>query len=232
MRCIIGMTIVKFIKNELKFLGGNLQNCFGQRCGSVQAFHSLSEDFEQPETQAIRLIDAKNALKLEQRLSLKNTEVLCPFLHLALPYSQKTPSNLYVSHKVLQSQNGTTQGNPLAMARYGLSICPPPLENVSNNLIQKWYTDDENTTGSVEALKVVLSKLKLKRKYQIKSTPSHRLQILTTMWNTPIQIHYPIKAPSTNEKTHLQYVDRSWRHVSHGSSGLDANEWTCIRTPF
>ena len=86
MRCIIGMTIVKFIKNELKFLGGNLQNCFGQRCGSVQAIHSLSEAFEQPETQAIRLIDAKNALKLEQRLSLKKTEVLCPFFHLALPY--------------------------------------------------------------------------------------------------------------------------------------------------
>ena len=66
MRCIIGITIVKFIKNELKFVGDNLQICLGQRCGSMQAIHSLSEAFEQPETQAIRLIDVKNALKLEQ----------------------------------------------------------------------------------------------------------------------------------------------------------------------
>ena len=84
-----------------------------------------------------------------------------PSLYLALSNSYKTPYNLYVSHKVLQSREGTTQGDPLAMAMYGLAILPL-IENVSDdNLIQKWYADDGNAAGLVEALKVLLSKLKL-----------------------------------------------------------------------
>ena len=72
---------------------------------------------------------------------------------MALSNSYKTPSNLYVSHKVLQSREGTTQGDPLAMAMYGLAILPL-IEKVSDdNLIQKWYADDGNAAGSVEALK-------------------------------------------------------------------------------
>ena len=47
------------------------------------------------------------------------------------------------------------------MAMYGLAILPL-IEKVSDdNLIQKWYADDGNAAGSVEALKVLLSKLKL-----------------------------------------------------------------------
>ena len=51
---------------------------------------------------------------------------------------------------------------PLAiLAMYGLAILPL-IEKVSDdNLIQKWYADDGNAAGSVEALKVLLSKLKL-----------------------------------------------------------------------
>ena len=162
MRRIIGRAIVTCVKNDLKFLGGNLQLCLGQRCGIEHAIHSLREAFEQPETQAILLIDAKNAFNsLNRDLALKNIEVLCPSLYLALSNSYKTPSNLYVSHKVLQSREGTTQGDPLAMAMYGLAILPL-IEKVSDdNLIQKWYADDGNAAGSVEALKVLLSNLKL-----------------------------------------------------------------------
>ena len=47
------------------------------------------------------------------------------------------------------------------MAMYGLAIFPL-IEKVSDdNLIQKWYADDGNAAGSVEAPKVLLSKLKL-----------------------------------------------------------------------
>ena len=47
------------------------------------------------------------------------------------------------------------------MAVYGLAILPL-IEKVSDDkLIQKWYADDGNAAGSVKALKVLLSKLKL-----------------------------------------------------------------------
>ena len=71
-----------------------------------------------------------------------------------------TPSNLYVSHKVLQSREGNTQGDPLAMAMYGLAILHLIQKVSDDNLIQKWYADDGNAAGSVKALKF-LSKLKL-----------------------------------------------------------------------
>ena len=71
MRRIIGRAIVTCVKNDLKFLGGNLQLCLGQRCGIEHAIHSLREAFEQPETQAILLIDAKNAFNSLNRLSPK-----------------------------------------------------------------------------------------------------------------------------------------------------------------
>ena len=66
-----------------------------------------------------------------------------------------------MSHKVLQSREGTTQGDPLEMTVYGPAILPL-MENVpDDNLIQKWYAEDGNAAGSVEALKVLPSKLKL-----------------------------------------------------------------------
>ena len=168
MRRIIGRAIVTCIKNDLKFLGGNLQLCLGQRCGTEHAIHSLREAFEQPETQAILLIDAKNSQFEHRRSSLlmrrhRPSSLLMRKMFFVNPFTwlYKSPSNLYVSHKVLQSREGTTQGDPFAMATYGLAILPL-IEKVSDdNLIQKWYADDGNAAGSVEALKVLLSKLKL-----------------------------------------------------------------------
>ena len=72
-----------------------------------------------------------------------------------------TPSNLYVSHKVLQLRDGTTQCDPLATAMYGLAILRL-IEKISDeNLIQKWYADDGDTAGLVEAQELLLLKLKL-----------------------------------------------------------------------
>ena len=66
-----------------------------------------------------------------------------------------------VSYKVLQSREGTTQADPLAMTVYGLAILPLMEKGSDDNLIQKWYAEDGNAAGSVEALKVLPSKLKL-----------------------------------------------------------------------
>ena len=52
----------------------------------------------------------------------KNIEIFCPALYHALVNSYKHPSNLYVNNTVLTSTEGTTQGDPLAMAMYGIGL--------------------------------------------------------------------------------------------------------------
>ena len=106
-------------------LEANLCTAFKRhRCGIEHAIHSLREAFEQPETQAILLIDAKNAFNsLNRDLVLKNIEVLCPSLYLALSNSYKTPSNLCFSQSSAIPR-GNYSRDSLAMAIYGLAILP------------------------------------------------------------------------------------------------------------
>ena len=112
------------------------------------------------ETEAILLIDAENAFNsLNRELALKNVEILCPALHHALANSYKHPSNLYVNNTVLTSTEGTTQGDPLAMAMYGIGINPRIELLQKPNITQKWYADDGGAAGDLRSLRAILDNL-------------------------------------------------------------------------
>ena len=161
LRRIIGRTILRCVENDLKLLGKNLQLCLGEKCGIEHAIHSLRKQFETPETQGILLIDAKNAFNsLNRDLALRNIEKLCPSNITAIRNSYKTPTSLFVNGKTLQSEEGTTQENPLAMAMYGIAILPLIDLIQKTNITQKWYADDGNVTGSLKDLKAVHEQLK------------------------------------------------------------------------
>ena len=150
LRRIIGKTITQCIKSDFKNLGKNFQLCLGQKCGIEYAIHSLRKELEKPETEAILLIDAENSFNsLNRELALKNVEIFCPALHHSLANSYKHPSNLYVNNTVLTSTEGTTQGDPLAMAMYGIRIVP------LIELLQKPNVT-QNGTKMMEALQVIL----------------------------------------------------------------------------
>ena len=161
LRRIIGRSILRCVENDLKSLGKDTQLCLGQKCGIEHAIHSLREEFAKPDVQAILLIDAKNAFNsLNRVLALENIKELCASLINALRNSYNKPTDLYVNGKTLKSQEGTTQGDPLAMAMYGIAILP--LIDLCSDLkiTQKWYADDGNVAGSLEDLKTVHERLK------------------------------------------------------------------------
>ena len=117
LRRIIGKTDAQCTKSDFKNLAKNFQLRLGQKCGIKYAIHSLRNEFEKPETDAILLIDAENAFNsLNRELGLKNVQISCPALHHALANSYKHPSKLYINNTVLTSTEGTTQGYPLAIA--------------------------------------------------------------------------------------------------------------------
>ena len=125
MRRITRRIIVDCIRQDLKSLGGNMQLGLGQKCGIEHAIHSLHNGSDNPENEAILLMDAKNAFNvLNRRTALENVKVLCPALLVVLRNSYCYPSHLCIGKLTILSQEGTTKRDPLAMAMYGIAILP------------------------------------------------------------------------------------------------------------
>ena len=76
------------------------------------AIHALDEIFEMNSTEAVLLIDASNLHKL------------CPPLANILINTYRQDPELYIDGKIIFSKEGTTQGDPLAMAMYAIGILP------------------------------------------------------------------------------------------------------------
>ena len=143
---ITGRIIVDCIRQDLTSLGGNMQLYLGQKCGIEHAIHSLRDIIDDPENEAILLIDSKNAFNvLNRRTALENVKALCLSLHVALQNSYSYPSHLYIGKSTILSQEGTTQGDPLAIAMYGIGILP---------LISRLHNDSLTQNGTIVASSV------------------------------------------------------------------------------
>ncbi|KAL5494471.1 hypothetical protein EMCRGX_G015811 [Ephydatia muelleri] len=63
-----------------------------------------------------------------------------------------SPTDLFVDRSTILSQEGTTQGDPLAMPMHALGILPL-IQRSSVDVNQVWYADDAAATGTVLNLK-------------------------------------------------------------------------------
>ena len=76
---------------------------------------------EAKECEAALLVDATNAFNaLNRQVALQNIRHLCPSISTILINLYRSPVYLFVDGDVILSQEGTTQGDPLAMPMYGL----------------------------------------------------------------------------------------------------------------
>ena len=67
--------------------------------------------------------------------------------------SYREPTDLFINNRCIKTQEGTTQGDTPAMAMYGIAILPL-IERVREiDVMQKGYTDDGNSAGSIDNLK-------------------------------------------------------------------------------
>ena len=62
----------------------------------------------------------------------------------------RAPAELFAGSSVFQSSEGTTQGDPLAMAMYGLAALPL-IKKLAEEAKQVWYADDATGGGSRKA---------------------------------------------------------------------------------
>ena len=155
-RRIIGKTISHHSIDEIKEAAGPLQTCAGHGAGAEAAIHAMRQIFENEGTDAVLLIDASNAFnRLNRAAALHNIQIICPMIANYLVNTYRHPSRLFIAGgKEILSQEGTTQGDPLAMPWY--SLCTTTminhLQTNFENVKQVWLADDAASASKIEEL--------------------------------------------------------------------------------
>ena len=63
--------------------------------------------------------------------------------------SYRSDSSLLIDGETLLSQEGTTQGDPMAMAIYAIGILPLIHHLADESIKQCWFADDASVGGSL-----------------------------------------------------------------------------------
>ena len=122
---------------EIQQSAGSFQLCAGQPSGCEAAIYALRHIYDADSTQAALLVDASNAFNnLNRQLALVNISTLCPVFSQVLNINTyHSDAKLFVGGETILSQEGTTQGDPLAMACHAKSG-PPIFSSLRSKYIK------------------------------------------------------------------------------------------------
>ena len=139
---------------HLKPIKRGLQLCAGQPAGCEAAIHAMRKIFDSADSEGFLQVDATNAFNcLNRGAALRNISVLCPSLSTILINTYRVSSKLYIDGSHMLSQEGTTQGHPLAMPMYALGVVPLIQKLTDVDVSQIWYADDAAAGGSLQSLR-------------------------------------------------------------------------------
>ena len=158
-RRIIAKAVLSVVRTDVQNASGCLQLCGGQISGIEAAVHAVRNAFNSEDCEAALLVDASNAFNsLNRQVALQNIRRLCTPIATALINNYRAPTELFVDGDVLLSQEGTTQGDPLAMPMYALATIPL-IKKLEGNNKQVWYADDSAGVGKIPDLRTWWDKL-------------------------------------------------------------------------
>ena len=113
----------------------------------------MNSIFSADETDAVLITDATNAFNMLNRAAiLHNISIQCPTIATFVINTYRLPVRLFVTGgQEPKSSEGTTQGDPLSMSIYGMSLIPfmLALQNTSNAK-QCWLADDASGAGFIK----------------------------------------------------------------------------------
>ena len=154
-RRIIAKAILSITRVDIEDAAGSFQLCAGQKSGTEAAVHAMNLAFQDESCEAVLLVDASNAFNsLNRQSALRNIRAICPSLSTALINTYRQDAALFVDGSTLFSQEGTTQGDPLAMPMYALALLPlVERVNTNSSVTQTWYADDTTAAGKIARLR-------------------------------------------------------------------------------
>ena len=114
----------------------------------------MSSIFANEEVDGVLLVDAKNAFNsLNRQSALRNIARSCPSLSPLLINCYRSGAEMYVGSESVLSLEGTTQGDPLAMAMYALASVPLIHRMATADTIQTWFAEDATAGARLAALR-------------------------------------------------------------------------------
>ena len=156
LRRIMGKVVASTLKEQIKEAAGPLQTCASHGAGAEAAIHSMREIFEKEETDGVLPIDASNTFNnMNRAAALHNIQIQCPSLSKYIINQYRKELRLFITGGAeIQSQEGTTQGDPLAMAWYSIatSLLITILRRLIEKILQAWLADDAAAAGDLESL--------------------------------------------------------------------------------
>lgn len=113
--------------------------------------------FQDENTEAVLLVDAANAFNsVNRNVFLHNIKIICPSISTFVHNCYSIVSRLFVLGGMeLKSEEGTTQGDPIAMAVYAIAIIPMifMIMEVVNETKTVAYADDVTAAGELFSLR-------------------------------------------------------------------------------
>ena len=155
LRRIVGKVTLSAIKPDILKTVGTSQLCAGQDGGCEAAVHAMRLIFADDNCEAALLVDASNAFNLlNRKVALHNASLLCPSLAKILHNVYQDNTSLYVDGETILSNEGTTQGDPLAMVFYAIATLPMIAKcKVPELLGEAWFADDATGAGRLTHLR-------------------------------------------------------------------------------
>ena len=150
MRRAIGKSIMAVVKSDVEKHAGALQLCAGQSAGVEAAIHI----YEAESCDGILLLDAENAFNRANRAAaLWNIQYDCPALKCTVINTYRRATKIFVLGGLeIWSNEGTTQGCPLAMAMYAVAIIPLQ-ELLHEKCKQVWFADDGTGGDTIKKMR-------------------------------------------------------------------------------
>ena len=156
LRRIVGKATMQVVGPRIQKVAGTKQLCAGQSMGIEAAIHAMRDIYADDNTEAVLMVDASNAFnRLNRQAAIHNIEQSCPALAMIIRNTYGQPIDLFVGGEVLKSNEGTTQGDPLAMSMYALGTMPLINELAHHVETQQvWFADDASDAGKLAKIKV------------------------------------------------------------------------------
>ena len=147
-KCLCVMSVTK---RDLIDACGSMQVCAGHKSGSEAAVHAMRSIFDADDADAVLLIDASKAFNsLNRAAALHNIIVLFPSIATYAINTYRRHARLFImGGKELQSAEGTTQGDPVAMSLYAVSL-QPLIAQLQASAKQCWLADDATGSGTLQ----------------------------------------------------------------------------------
>ena len=165
LRRIICKSLPEFTKIDLEETCSTDQLACGLKAGVEGAIHALSDVFDDNKEDGcgMLLMDASNAFNsLNRGTALWNARILWPRYSRFLFNIYRGFASLFVAgaDEVIYSREGATQGDPLAMIFYDVSLLSliQKLKD-PNNVLQCWYAGDSAAIAKLNKLEIWLKNL-------------------------------------------------------------------------